>query len=175
MYTKFFYWRETGSIVRGLTYTWYIPHASAKTRSSGIICFNPRSFGLDTSSRSRKFAPLMRFDRNSSRAFRGEFGICHDASRIHTFSEDERSRSWEGVTNREAAELIALLWTWKALWISFGPLTTRSDCRIMFKTESKLGQLFRLYHYHNAFRPEYMAARCTSRRRLRRSTPRNNH
>src|SRR5882762_4904973 len=117
-----------------------IPHASAKTRSLGIMCFNPWSFGLATSSRSRKFAPLTRFVKNSSRALRGEFGICHDASSRDTLPEGERPRSWDGVTNRGTADKdMALLEEWRAPWINFDLLMrdkeTMFKLKVVFRSE----------------------------------------
>lgn len=59
----------------------YVPQACAKVDPDGIICFSPSLCELATSSRSRKRAPGRRFCLNSSRALRGEPGMCQLASR----------------------------------------------------------------------------------------------
>ena len=110
------------------------PHIFPKTRPSGIMCFNPRSLGLATSSKSRKFASLTRFDRNSSPGLRVEFGIYQDASTRDTLPKDERSRSWEGVIKKGVAEDVMLLHIGMALWPSCNLLM--SDKEIMYQSSS---------------------------------------
>ena len=84
----------------------YIPQASAKVCGLGIMCFNPRSLGLATLSRSRYCAPGILFEKYSSFALRGELGMNHVESRIEMVVEFDRVNSLTcvGVSRRGAAD-----------------------------------------------------------------------
>lgn len=84
----------------------HVPHASANTRSVGIICFKPSGWGLATASRSKNCAPGSLREANSPQALRGEFGMNQVASSSLTeeLLDWIRACAWEGESTSDPAE-----------------------------------------------------------------------